>query len=78
VLNGKRQLAHQYKETSAPVAGIPTIKVLLVEGFLRDMIIDQLDIKTAYLYGDIDTEIYMTQPKGLRRKVGALGTKPEC
>jgi hypothetical protein len=58
VINGKHQKPHQFKETSAPVAGIPTIKMLLVEGFMRNMIIDQLDIKTAYLYGDIDVELH--------------------
>ena len=24
----------------------------------------QMDVKTAFLYGDIDEEIYMKQPKG--------------
>ena len=25
-----------------------------------------MDIKTAFLYGDIDTEIYIEQPEGIR------------
>ena len=25
-----------------------------------------MDIKTAFLYGDIDTEIYIKQPEGIR------------
>ena len=27
--------------------------------------IKQMDIKMAFLYGDINTEIYMEQPKGI-------------
>ena len=32
----------------------------------NDLKIKQMDIKTAFLYGDIDTEIYIEQPEGIR------------
>ena len=35
-------------ETYAPVASLKTIRLIVSEAFLRDMTIDQLDIKTAY------------------------------
>lgn len=28
------------------------------------MLIDHLDVETAFLHGDIDEQIYMTQPEG--------------
>jgi hypothetical protein len=31
----------------------------------NDLKIKQMDIKTAFLYGDIDTKIYIEQPEGI-------------
>jgi hypothetical protein len=53
-----------YTETYAPVASLDAIRLICCEAFLRDMTLDQLDIKTAYLYGDLKEEVYMRQPPG--------------
>jgi hypothetical protein len=53
-----------YTETYAPVASLEAIRLICCEALLRDMTLDQLDIKTAYLYGDLDEEVYMKQPPG--------------
>ena len=44
---------------------------------IQKMVIHQMDVKTAFLYGDLIEEIYMIQPegfvvKGLERKVCKL------
>ncbi len=53
-----------YGETYAPVAKHDTLRVVLsiVAAFDLEMI--QLDIKTAFLYGELDEEIYLKQPEG--------------
>jgi hypothetical protein len=54
-----------------------TIRLLLATGALENWDIEALDVKTAFLYGDLDEEIYMQQPegfiiKGQERKVYKL------
>lgn len=53
-----------YKETFAPVVKHTTLRIIL--GLIASMDLEtaQLDVKTAFLYGDLEEEIYMDQPEG--------------
>nr|GEX40687.1 hypothetical protein [Tanacetum cinerariifolium] len=51
-------------DTYAPVARISTIRLLLALAAIHDLVIHQMDVKTAFLNGDLDEKIYMKQPKG--------------
>jgi len=42
------------------------VRLLFAVAVLEDWNIQSVDVKTAYLYGDLDEEIYMEQPKGFR------------
>ena len=53
-----------YGETFSPVARYESIRMLLAMSVLEKWDIEALDVKTAFLYGDLDEEIYMTQPEG--------------
>lgn len=53
-----------YFDTYAPVARTTTIRLLFALASLNDLIIHQMDVKTAFLNGDLDEEIYMEQPEG--------------
>ena len=53
-----------YTETFAPVAKFSTIRALLSITAYYDLELHQMDVKTAFLNGDLDHEIYMEQPEG--------------
>ena len=40
------------------------LQILLTLATLEDWDIESLDIKTTYLYGELDKETYMDQPEG--------------
>ena len=48
----------------APVCRIATIRVLIAWAVTQKHVIHQMDVKTAFLNGDLTEEIYMDQPEG--------------
>ena len=53
-----------YDETFSPVACFESLRLLLALAVLEDWEIHQLDVKSAFLNGMLDEEIYMEQPQG--------------
>ncbi|KAK1627682.1 hypothetical protein QYE76_001997, partial [Lolium multiflorum] len=53
-----------YDETFSPVAKLKSVRILLAIAAFFDYEIWQMDVKTAFLNGDIEEELYMVQPKG--------------
>ncbi|TFY59187.1 hypothetical protein EVJ58_g5934 [Rhodofomes roseus] len=53
-----------YTETFSPVARFESVRYLLAHAALEDWEIESMDVKTAFLNGDLDEEIYMEQPEG--------------
>jgi hypothetical protein len=53
-----------FTETFAPVAKFSSIRALLALATDYDLEIHQMDVKTAFLNGDLDVDIYMEQPEG--------------
>jgi hypothetical protein len=53
-----------YTNTFTPVAKYNTVHVLLSMVTKFDLELDQMDVKTAFLNGQLDEEIYMRQPPG--------------
>ena len=54
-----------YFDIYAPVARIATIRVLIALATIRKLVIHQMDVKTAFLNGELEKEEYMKQPEGI-------------
>ncbi|GJR09200.1 putative ribonuclease H-like domain-containing protein [Tanacetum coccineum] len=51
-----------YDEVFAPVARIEAIRLFLAFASFMGFIVYQMDVKSAFLYGTIDEEVYVSQP----------------
>lgn len=54
-----------YEETFAPVARLATIRTVLAAGVQQGFHFHQMDVKTAFLHGDLKEELYMAIPDGV-------------
>lgn len=59
-----------YNETYAPVAKLTTVRAVLAVGVYRKYIFHHLDVKTAFLHGDLEEEIYLSTPDGIKAREG--------
>ncbi|GJZ20350.1 putative ribonuclease H-like domain-containing protein [Tanacetum coccineum] len=53
-----------YDDVFAPVARIEAIRVFLAFASYMGFIVYQMNVKSAFLYGTIDKEVYVSQPPG--------------
>nr|GEV01008.1 hypothetical protein [Tanacetum cinerariifolium] len=53
-----------YDKVFAPVARIEAIRLFLAFASYMGFMVYQMDVKSAFLYGEIEEEVYVTQPKG--------------
>jgi hypothetical protein len=76
-----------FDEVYAPVMKHASLRVLLSLVARDDLELHQLDVKTAFLYGELDEDIYVTQPPGfssgssvykLRRSLYGLKQAPRA
>ncbi|GJT97999.1 putative ribonuclease H-like domain-containing protein [Tanacetum coccineum] len=55
-----------YEEVFAPVARIEAIRLFLAYASFMGFLVYQMDVKSAFLYGTIKEEVYVTQPLGFK------------
>nr|GEW09654.1 hypothetical protein [Tanacetum cinerariifolium] len=53
-----------YEEDFAPVARIEAIRLFLAYASFMGFMVYQMDVKSAFLYGTIEEEVYVCQPSG--------------
>ncbi|GJZ45602.1 calcineurin B-like protein 4 [Tanacetum coccineum] len=65
VIKGFRQREGlDYFDTYSLVTRITSIRMILAIAALRNLEVHQIDVKKAFLNGDLEEEIYMNQPEG--------------
>ncbi|GJS40074.1 retrovirus-related pol polyprotein from transposon TNT 1-94 [Tanacetum coccineum] len=57
-----QQESINYDETYAPVASLESIRILLAYAYALDFKLFQMDVKSAFLNGFINEEVYVAQP----------------
>ncbi|GJZ75329.1 putative ribonuclease H-like domain-containing protein [Tanacetum coccineum] len=55
-----------YEEVFAPVARIKAIRLFLAYASFMGFLVYQMDVKSAFLYGTIKEEVYVSQPPGFK------------
>ena len=64
----KQKQGVDFDEIFSPVVKMTTLRLVLGLVASEDMELIQMDVKTAFLHGDLDEDVYMKQPAGFEEK----------
>ncbi|GJZ63900.1 retrovirus-related pol polyprotein from transposon TNT 1-94 [Tanacetum coccineum] len=53
-----------FEESFAPAARIEAIRIFIANASSKNMVIYKMDVKTAFLNGDLQEEVFVSQPEG--------------
>jgi hypothetical protein len=63
-LGNHQEYGINYEETFAPVAKMTTVRFIIAIAAFKGWSLRQMDVKNAFLHGDLQGDIYMTPPPG--------------
>ncbi|KAK9066710.1 hypothetical protein SSX86_014033 [Deinandra increscens subsp. villosa] len=64
----KQKAGIDYHEIFSPVVKHTSIRLILSITAVKDLELEQMDVKTAFLHGTLEEEIYINQPQGFEVK----------
>lgn len=67
-----QRYGYDYTETYAPVARLNTLRAVLAVANQQRLLVHQMDVRTAFLNGQLKEEIYMVQPEGFQQGNGLV------
>nr|GEW12939.1 ribonuclease H-like domain, reverse transcriptase, RNA-dependent DNA polymerase [Tanacetum cinerariifolium] len=65
---GNKEHGIDFEEVFAPIARMKTIRLLLALAANNKWEVHHLDVKSAFLHGDLKEEVYVTQPEGFIKR----------
>ncbi|KAL6317021.1 hypothetical protein AAG906_026764 [Vitis piasezkii] len=71
----KQREGIDYFDTYAPVARTTSIRILFALASIHNLFVHQMDVKTAFLNGDLNEEVYMEQPEVCKLVKSLYGLK---
>ena len=54
-----------YQEVFAPVANLDSVRTIISIAAKHNLELDQMDVSTAYLNGELEEELYLQPPEGV-------------
>jgi hypothetical protein len=63
-----QQYGMDYTEVFAPVARMDTVRMIVALAAQRNWTIYQLDVKSIFLHGKLNEDVFVEQPKGYKKK----------